>query len=167
MSKTIFPDEDRAALLSELREIDAPTVLEFGPGESTKVFFEHGVKMLVSLEHDARWLQRARGALAPLKPAGTTWALWAYVNEPKISHIYVDPMRFDLALVDSPQANAWGWARLPGQEKLARYNTLSYAVERAQVVLLHDANRIGERESLRALGLKCEMLTHKLGRVYR
>src|SRR5690606_2866892 len=84
-----------------------------------------------------------------------------YRNDPKV---VVEGLhgrtRFDLAFVDSPPGNK-DRVELAGQEGASRMNTLLYALSRAPVVLLHDAHRPGEQESLRRVaeaGHKVETL---------
>jgi hypothetical protein len=127
------------------------SVLEFGPGSSTYAFIEANVPVIVSCESNSRWYQVARTKFDKkvylIKYDHTLMPL----SIPKI-----DKDQFELVLVDAPigiQANQA--YRVPEYEECSRINTLLYALEKAPIVLLHDAHRVGEQKSLevvRSLG---------------
>lgn len=128
----------------EIERINAQSVLEFGPGESTQVFLDLGVGRVVTCEHKDRWLKVAQERFA---------------NEPRVKVLsYTDTLpvevpelngeKFDLALVDSPQGFKPMRVAHPGMEDCSRLNTCLFALEHAKVVLLHDATRPLERGTL-------------------
>ncbi|WP_196258575.1 hypothetical protein [Pelagibacterium limicola] len=125
----------------------AASVLEFGPGGSTFAFIEAGVKRIVTCEHDAGWLDKARSRFAEHSAV----SVHLYQNAPNVTVEGLSARaKFDLAFVDSPPGNRFR-VEHEGQEGLSRFNTLAFAIRRAPVVLLHDAGRDGEQASLARL----------------
>lgn len=121
----------------------AASVLEFGPGCSTFAFIEAGARCIVTCEHDAHWLTKAKGRFENYPHV----TVLPYRNEPTVAVVGMGDWHFDLAFVDSPPGNRHRIEQ-PGQEGKSRLNTVLYALDRADVVLLHDAHRPGERASL-------------------
>ena len=136
----------------------ARRVLEFGPGHSTQAFIDAGVPEVVSLEHDPKWLDRM---FERFKHEPSVHVL-PYRNTPVIDG---DLGSFDLAFVDSPVGHDRGRVEHPGQEGCARLNTLTFALQHARVVLLHDAGRPGEQRSLERCGYEWEMITPRIAKI--
>lgn len=156
--RRIFEFVDYGALLDECRRVKPSRVLEFGPGASTLALVEAGVPEIHTCEHQDRWFGAAAEMLAP-HPAVK---LHRYINEAKVSVPTLPAGMFDLAFVDGPVGlEARSAPRFPGQENMSRWNTLAFALSRADIVLLHDAKREHEQNSLRELeriGYRVEMI---------
>lgn len=144
---------------SEIERVNAKSILEFGPGDSTQAFLELGVGRIVTCEHKDKWRKVAQKR---------------FKKEPRVEvHAYSDTVpvvvtpdlggeRFDLALVDSPQGFYPMRKAHPGMEDCSRLNTCLFALEHAKVVLLHDAFRPLERGTLgrlNALGFNIEFVS--------
>lgn len=164
-----FQFDDVEALKRECRIAQAHTAVEFGPGDSTKAFFDSTAHIIVSLEHDPQWAEVWRPRLKPLADAKRKeWYLHPYYNLPNvIVHTPWQNVVFDIALVDSPYGGTNDKRRVdhPGQKNYARFNTLDWALRHAKVVLLHDADRPREQRAVAALKCKIEMLSERLGKV--
>lgn len=173
-SNNLFPEEDRAVLLAELTRLRGeprpmePTwaVLEFGPGSSTQVFIDFGCLYICTCEHDQKWYELAKQKFAACHGV----VVRKYHNNPKVTVEGLDDgEHFGLAFVDSPKGTDRR-VRLKDQEDCSRLNTVMFAIKRAPVVLLHDAQREGEQNTLRrleTLGYKTEMLSQKMARITR
>jgi len=155
----IFPIDDYMALLEAAKGCKA--ALEFGPGFSTYALIEAGCDIF-SYEHNNQWLAESRKIFKPFQQV----KIYKYQNTPKITlRMPVD--RFDIAFVDSPVGGR-GKSRIihPNQEGCSRMNTLKFALDNADIVLMHDCEREDERNSIKALGAKFKMLSTKVARVW-
>lgn len=143
--RSVFGFDDYGALISEIKRIDARKVLEFGPGVSTLAFIEAGCTEILTLEHQARWRASAKNRFWQHRQV----KILPYVNEPEISLPDLEKSRFDMIFVDSPMGADLPMAtRFRGQENCSRFNTVSWSLQRAPIVLLHDAKRPGEERTL-------------------
>lgn len=146
--------------------MNAWTALEFGPGESTFAFLDGPSGIIVSLESDPYWAEHWRKRILP-HVGKNEWYLYPYENTAEV--VVYGPWRkctFDIALVDAPYGgNSARRVIHDNRPDLSRFNTLQWALEHAKVVLLHDADRPRERNSIRELGCTVTMLSERLGRV--
>lgn len=160
----MIPKSDLNDLRREAKRLGAEHVLEFGPGFSTYAFLEAGCQV-VTLEHSPYWHGKAQHRFKDDERV----KIVPYMNLRVIYAPKVEGMRFDLAFVDSPQGvSKPGHVVHRGQEGLSRYNTMRFALEAAPVVLLHDANRRGERATLKKLvgaGYRVELIGKRIARV--
>lgn len=148
--KSVFTFDDYGTLIAEAKRANAKTVLEFGPGNSTLAWVEAGCTDITTLEHQAKWFMIAKANLAKYKNV----KLLPYNNTPVIEIPALNGKKFDLIFVDSPvgmEASPKFAPRFPGQENCSRLNTLLFALDRAPVILLHDAKREGEQNTLKRL----------------
>lgn len=123
----------------------AKTALEFGPGATTLALVEAGVKRIDTFDHDPKWIEHYRTAFR----AWGHIAVGMYVNAPVVTAPCLD--QYDIAIVDSPQGDR-NRVPLKGMRECSRLNTMMFALARAPMVFLHDANRAGEVATLRRLG---------------
>lgn len=157
----LLPDA-MAWILADLQERKAPTIVEFGCGQSTVVFAawvkNHGTGRVISFEHDSRHAAATSRQLAacglsahvdiqvvPLCDHGAVGGL-----APCRSYALPDlsDLRIDVALVDGPPY----WA---GDG--ARYHPLRWAMSRLAVdgsAYLDDTIRSGERSVLHELSVQ-------------
>lgn len=158
----IFEFCDYAALMQECRRVKAQSILEFGPGISTLALIESGAEKIVTCEYQDRFYVQAIERLKGYPVAKVI----RYLNQPIVQ---VDGLsrRFDFAFVDSPLGvPSRGAVEHPGQEGCNRFNTMICALRHAPVVLVHDAKRDGESETLRrlaAIGHGIEMIDTRKG----
>ena len=138
-----LPTSDHQLLLNAAK--GAKSILEFGPGTSTRLFLTTDVERIVSCEYIDKWLKVAKEQFA---------------DEPRVEILkFTDTFpvvveglgdeKFDMAFVDAPK----GWPienrfKHVGYEECSRLNTVLFALERAPVVYLHDAYRPLERGTL-------------------
>ena len=146
----MLPFEDYAILLEEAK--GCKSALEFGPGISTLALLEAGVGLIDTLEYNPKYAKLSRENFAQYKQV----SVYDYENKPELFDLTSQHTRgilkYDVAFVDSPIGSPGkGWDKLPGQEHLARYNTVLYAVTQAKKTLLHDAHRPGEQATLDAM----------------
>jgi hypothetical protein len=151
-----MPEADYEAILSIAKSVDS--VLEFGPGESTKALIEAGVREIVTVEHNDKWFEVARRTLKAHKNI----TLLRYHDAPVVEMPEIQGRLFDLAIVDSPPG-AGNRSRIvhPGQEGLSRFNTLKFACEHAKIVMLHDADRPDDVASIERLGFAWRLVGQK------
>lgn len=156
---TILPREDYDAIIRYAT--GAQAALEFGPGLTTLALIEAGVPYIESFEHERKWRTRAAARINPHVPLGCSWRLRRY--DARSTDIPLPHMRrvYDLGIVDAPQGGA-NWVGPPEGAGFSRLHTLRYALANCRRVLLHDADREGERRSLVAAGCGWEMVTGKL-----
>ena len=131
-------DAEHRFLQAFVRASAVRTVLEFGPGRSTEAFLETGCRVW-SLEHDPKWLAAAEATLGGR--AGLTLRLFR--NGAELAVPELDGLRFDLAFVDGPPSALYA--------DFARLNAMRFAAARADVLMLHDARRPHERNTLEVM----------------
>jgi predicted O-methyltransferase YrrM len=140
MSNPWSIDDAEALFLQRFVELNqVKTVLEFGPGRSTQVILDAGCEVW-ALEHDPKWLQIIRsqlGSAAGLK------LLTSYQMAPELKISEVEGLRFDMAFIDGPPAAFY--------RKFGRINSIEFAAARTDVLLLHDALRDLERNSMEVM----------------
>lgn len=134
----MFTDEEYAQLLKH--SIGKKRILEFGPGTSTYAFIEAGCMDIHTCEYAEKWLQITDSRFRKFPQV----KIHAFQNVPEIV-IHDLYGRFDLAFVDSPKGIKDGPSRL---------NTLRFAFERTDQVILHDANRVHEQQSIEIISQK-------------
>jgi hypothetical protein len=163
-----FRFSDYALLMQQVKDLEAETCLEFGPGLSTLALIEAGLTQIVTLEHDPEWFDAnvERFKDYPQVHVGR------YQDEPEVI-ADLGSEQFDMAFVDSPKGyvhplkNVKGVRKKhPGMEDCSRLNTCLKALEHAPVVFLHDSQRPLERGTLgrlNAMGHKVIQLPSKVG----
>ena len=142
-SRTLSKD-DYKLLLNEGKGKER--ILEFGPGYSTYAWIEAGAKLIISLECHRPWREEKKEQFKryPQVHVARFDNIAPVAEVADICHTHGP---YDLALVDSPRGMA-SRERLEGQEECSRLNTCLAALEHAPVVLLHDAVRPCERNTL-------------------
>lgn len=135
---------DAETFKAEIDRIGAKSVLEFGPGDSTQVFLDLGIERVVTCEHKEKWLEEAKKRFGSEPRVKVV----SYTDTVPVTVPDLGDEKFDLALVDSPQGFYPMRVAHKGMEDCSRLNTCLFALERAKVVLLHDATRPLERGTL-------------------
>lgn len=131
---SISPPE-REFLASFCREVAARRAIEFGPGLSTVALLAGGCSVL-SLESDARW-----GAHAEARFAGDRRVeVRGYDPRLPCDPVGSEAVRFDLALVDGPPGHLYS--------AYSRLNVCRLAAAHCDLILLHDANRPKEWQTV-------------------
>lgn len=141
----------------EVSSLDAKSILEFGPGDSTQVFAELGLQV-TTVEHSEKWYEVAKERF---KEYPNVRVLKGEDEMPVIVHGMGSHERFDLAFVDAPQGFFPMRKIHEGYEDCSRINTTLFALQRAPVVLLHDTIRPLERGTLtrlRLMGYNVELI---------
>lgn len=110
-------------------------VLEFGPGLSTCALLDCGCHVW-SLECDAGWFEAWSERLH--RRAGLELVL--FQNLPELEVPELDGLRFDMAFVDGPPGC--------GYQHFSRLNAVDFAAGRTDCVMLHDAKRQKEANTL-------------------
>ncbi len=111
------------------------SVLEFGPGASTWYFADAGCEV-VSLEYDEKWFQRCQHAFRDVPNV----RILRFTNSSPIRVPQLVNRTFDFAFVDSPVGSLY--------KERSRFNSCEFAAERTNQWMLHDAQRVGERQTL-------------------
>ena len=158
--KPPFPPADTEVIRGELNGVKR--LLEFGPGDSTQAFLDLGVEHITTCEHIDKWFEVAKERFAN----DPRVRVLKFTDEFPVTVEGLGDETFDLAFVDTPQGYAAMRKKHPGYEDCSRLNTCLFAVERAPVVLLHDAYRCLERASLgrlSAMGHKYRFLNSEYG----
>lgn len=115
-----------------LQEQQIQTVLEFGPGASTEC-----MSPLVRLVHT---IEESPGIYARIKPDMDALKNVRMFNfKPMYEAAPIDLLpSYDMAFVDGPV----------GTMRLSRLESILFAETRTEIILLHDTERKGERDSL-------------------
>lgn len=113
---------DYRAVVAIVRETQATTVLEFGPGSSTLALIEGGATRIDTCEDDEHWAGVHEARLVSRFPTVVT--LHRYRWQRVLSLPRVDTTVYDLAFIDGP-------AQTP-----RRVAVLDYCLERARVVVV-------------------------------
>ena len=155
-----FPTEDAEILYNlSLRLSD---ILEFGPGLSTYAFIKAGCSNIITCEHSPKWYDVAVDRFQNYPHI----QVLSYENRPLIK-LSLPIQRFDLAFVDAPVgANNRKRIKHSGQENCSRWNTLFFSMQHSDTVVLHDAKREDEQNSLtraRNLGWEIKVFDTKRG----
>ena len=167
-----LPFIDYAFIIEEVKRLGAKTALEFGPGYTTLALIEAGVEKIVSLEDNREWAAKKREEFAPYPQVTVAH----YDNKPQVTADPIAAQEFDLAIVDAPAGfthkipGRVGRVVHPGQEDCSRLNTCLFALQRAPVVLLHDARRPLERGTLgrlHVMGHRFEFSAGQMARITR
>ncbi|MFX1295908.1 MAG: hypothetical protein ACFFD2_13790 [Promethearchaeota archaeon] len=131
--KTGFISSDDYAFLYKFcQKHKIKKILEFGPGTSTYCFLKFKNVKLISYEYNQEWLKNAQEK---------------FKNYPNIKickfenkeNLDIDIKEtFDLAFIDSPL----------GSPSMSRLNTCLWASQQTNLIILHDARRKGEQETI-------------------
>lgn len=111
---------DYAAVVSVVRRLKPPAVLEFGPGSSTLALLEGGAASIDSCEDDFHWLATNRSMLAPHRAV----ELHAYTWGDPLTIPALDARRYAFALIDGPHSEG----RRPA--------CIEYALQRCDAVMV-------------------------------
>lgn len=96
---------DYAAVLTVMRRLDAKTVLEFGPGNSTLALIEGGATAIDACEDDPAWLATWAQRLPEDCPECVKVVTFHdYTWRCPLTIMGLDDKRYDLALIDGPAA---------------------------------------------------------------
>jgi len=132
---TIFEEEYRF-LVDYIRKNKVKTVLEIGPGASTYAFLEADCD-IVTLEfnkHFREWAEITFGCFDNV-------TIHSYDNIRDIRVPQIEGKKFDIAFVDSPPAVT--------AKYFARLYTCLFASRHTDTILLHNAHRDSEMNTLR------------------
>lgn len=143
-SAVYFEADDYAFIKQEIKRTGAKTVLEFGPGASTKAFLDAGVEKIVTCEYIDKWLEVAREQFKDEKRV----TVLKFHDEIPVVVEGLGDETFDIGFVDAPKGFNPARKIHEGFADCSRLNTLLHALDRCKVVLLHDAMRPLERASL-------------------
>jgi len=128
-------NEDIDILTCYLAVHPVTSLLEFGPGRSTKFFAEQGLKRIVTFEHDTQYIGIANNHLGHFPAV----KIYRYFNdnvgiaEPEgLEH------HFDLGFVDGPSYS----------EPFSRAHSCDFVSRRCKAWFLHDSARDGEKMTL-------------------
>lgn len=143
---TILPREDYDIIVELAR--GSESAIEFGPGVTTLALVEAGVAHIHTYEYQRAWYTTARRRFR-----GFTGVRVGLFRNEAVVEVKDAMESYDIAVVDSPIAGK-KWRQIRGQEGLARLNTLQCALRHADTVILHDANRAGERRTIDLLETK-------------
>lgn len=140
----VLHNEDIKIFKFEIDSLQAKSVLEFGPGESTEVFAKLGLHV-TTVEHIEKWLELAKERF---KGYPNVRVLKGDDEMPFVVHGMGSYEKFDLAFVDTPAGYFPRRKIHKGYEDCSRFNTTLFALQHAPVVFLHDVNRPLERGTL-------------------
>jgi hypothetical protein len=146
----------------EISSLNAKSILEFGPGDSTEIFADLGL-LVTTVEHSEKWHKVAKERF---KDRPGVRVLKGEDEMPFVIHGMGSYEKFDLAFVDAPEGYNPRRKIHKGYEDCSRFNTVMAALERAPVVLLHDVARPLERGTLNRvsrLGYKIEIIKVPFG----
>lgn len=156
MKRRLYPGPEATTLRYQEYDLmvalarGAKSALEFGPGYSTFALIEAGIEKILTLEHDDHWYGVAVEKFKDYPQV----VVARYWDEFPVRAEHGEAT-FDVAFVDSPKGfnkpipGISGTRKVhPGYEDCSRLNTCLYALERAPVVFLHDANRPLEKGTL-------------------
>jgi predicted O-methyltransferase YrrM len=124
------------AILTKIVRVTRPKrVLEFGPGRSTLLFLANCCEV-DSMEYDPAAFDRERALFDGL--SGVRLHRHGRPILAPLPHT-----RYDLALVDGPSSRLYA--------DHTRLDAMRFALERSDLVLLHDAKRPGEKQTIETL----------------
>jgi len=131
--------EEYHFLSNFLKDEKIKNVLEFGPGISTYCFIENDCNVS-SVECDVKWYDKYKEVFKIYDKIDIIYNDFRKKGFLEIGEI--EEKSYDIVFVDSP----------PAQAPFARLNTLLYAFEKSDTILLHDCRRYAEENSLKLLG---------------
>jgi hypothetical protein len=140
----VLHEKDVTVFKATVKQLDAKTVLEFGPGASTEALAGLGLQV-TTVEHDEHWFEVAKERF---KDYPNVRVLKGEDEMPFLVPDLDPDEKFDFAFVDAPQGYYPRRKIHKGYEDCSRFNTALFALQRAPVVLLHDVTRPLERGTL-------------------
>lgn len=142
----VIHELDKQVFKFEVASLNAKSILEFGPGDSTEFFSSLGLQ-ITTIEHSEKWYEVAKERF---KDYPNVRVLKGEDEMPFLCPDLGDE-KFDLAFVDAPQGFFPARKVHKGYEDCSRFNTALFALQYAPVVLLHDVSRPLERGTLNRL----------------
>jgi hypothetical protein len=118
-----------------VRQNNIKSVLEFGPGASTWYFADVGCDV-VSLEYDEKWFRRYKQAFQDVPNV----RILKFTNASTVLVPELGNRTFDFAFVDSPVGTLY--------KERSRLNSCEFVAERTSQWMLHDSQRVAERQTL-------------------
>jgi predicted O-methyltransferase YrrM len=143
-SAHVLHAKDVAVFKNVASQLQAKTVLEFGPGLSTEALAGLGLQV-TTVEHDQHWYEVAKERF---KDNPNVRVLKGEDEMPFLVPDLDPDEKFDFAFVDAPQGYFPRRKIHKGYEDCSRFNTALFALQRAPVVLMHDVIRPLERGTL-------------------
>lgn len=136
---------DEVALTQIVTQYAVHTVLEFGPGRSTKVFLRLGC-LIDTYECNRQWFNHYQTIFYNDKRVQFHWfGLGDYPIKDE-----TPGKQWDIAFIDAP----------PGQySSVSRLNSALFAFPRSRLLAIHDSKRVRERQLIAVLkDLGCSVL---------
>ena len=130
------PDQDLGCLLRYIKTNSIEFVYEFGCGKSTLELAKVGV-IVVSFETHLAYARSVAQFICQ-QQINPTPSIYHYTEDLKFSTTAATLPKAPLCFVDGPK----------GTSSLSRLTAIKLACNLAQVVILHDAERPGEQESI-------------------
>lgn len=129
-------DSYKNPLLAALHALNPKSVLEYGPGESTKTFHAHeSISTIDSIEHSPAWAEKLdRDKLFKMK-------------------LYVEPKHHKYPFV-AGRINAYDLIFIDGIERPTCISLAGFRLNRGGIVVVHDAERLEYKQAYELWGLK-------------
>jgi hypothetical protein len=138
--------EDDARVIETVMHFhEVNTVLEFGPGESTRLFKKYGAYLIDTLEDNETYFDLLVDEFSDA--IETTVFKYTPTREGRVFGLQES---YDMAFVDGPV----------GTPFMSRISTVLFALQKSGLVLLHDSDRLGERQTLKYLEDHGHRITH-------
>lgn len=119
-----------------LHALNPKSVLEYGPGESTKIFHAHpSISLIDSIEHSPQWSER--------------------LDKKKLFKVklYVEPKHYKYPYVNG-RLNGYDIVFVDGIERPSCISLSRFRLNRSGVVVVHDAERLEYKQAYELWGLK-------------
>ena len=146
-----------------LEELKPAHVLEFGTGNSTVILSKYSVAV-ESYESDPEWLKRYSDIIYDYQISSKLLSNVVILPFENKFPLDIVPIRkhYDLIFVDAP----WGFWECPDHPTKSRFNTMLFASEHTDKILLHDTKRDREKNTInyfKELGWKSIFFETELG----
>lgn len=122
--------------MAALHALNPKSVLEYGPGESTKIFHAHdSISLIDSIEHSSQWVERLdKSKLFKLE-------------------VYFEAKHYKYPFVMG-RLNYYDLIFIDGIERPTCISLARFRLNRGGVVIVHDAERLEYKQAYELWGLK-------------
>lgn len=122
--------------MAVLHALNPKSVLEYGPGESTKIFHAHtSISLIDSIEHSTQWAEK--------------------VDTEKLHKVklYVEPKHYKYPY-ESGRLGGYDIIFVDGIERPTCISLARFRLNRSGVVVVHDAERLEYKQAYELWGMK-------------
>lgn len=129
-------DSFKNPLLTVLNAFNPTSVLEYGPGESTKIFQKHSsISLIDCIEHSPQWAEKTN----------------SFIDHK--SKLFIEPKHYKYPYVMG-RLSKYDMVFIDGIERPACISLAAFRCANSGIVVLHDAERLDYKAAMELWGFK-------------